>query len=316
MTTINPPHMQLAILSRQYVLSRAIHAMAHLGIADHMSDEPLPVEHLAKLTGTIPDLLGRMLNFLSIYGVFSKQDEGYALTPLSYPLRSDHPCSIKAVLEMVDESWWQAFAHLESGLKTGIPGFQTQEGLSFFDFLNTHPDKKTSFSKGIARLADFDDKAIIEAFDFSRFAHLIQMGSGSWSLSQSIASQYPHLSTTTFGADLEENFTDLPTADAYLLKGFLHDFNDEKIRRILKNCHERMNHKALLIIAEQVMPDDDLPHTNKTMDVIMMVLVGGKQRPLRDWQALIESQGFFLDQSVQTQGVYTVMAFRRDARWS
>src|SRR5690349_9201747 len=142
-TEVIPPHMQLAIMSREYVLSRAIHAIAHLGIADHMSDEPLSIEELAKRTDTVPDLLDRVLNFLTAYGLFHKTGDGYALTPLSYPLRHDDPNSIKDIIAMFDDSWWQAFTHLEASLKSGNPSFQHQHGSTFFDYLNLNLDKKS-----------------------------------------------------------------------------------------------------------------------------------------------------------------------------
>ncbi len=306
---MDPPHIQLAVLSREYVLSRSIHAVANLGIADHMSDKPITVKKLAQLTSTVPELLERVLNFLTVYGLFQKTAEGYALTPLSYPLRQDNECSIKDILSMVDESWWEAFAHLETELKTGTPGFEHQHGTDFFAHLNADSNRKEKFQKGLAKLSSFDDEAIVQAFNFKQFRTLINIGDNKEHLSATLEKHVPHLSITSFPFKNEIN--NLPQADAYLLKGVLHDFNDEKIKRILSECHHQMKDNASLIIAEQVMPNDDYPHTNKTMDIIMMVLVGGRQRPLSDWQEVIESVGFHLNSSVQTKGVFTVMEFVR-----
>ena len=141
------PHVQLAIMSREYVVSRAIHTIANLGIADHMSEQPISVQELARLTSTVPEILARLLNFLTAYGLFSKNGDSYGLTPLSAPLRSDHPYSMKEVLSMVDESWWQAFAQLETALKTGTTAFKLQHGTDFFDFLNHNPPKKSTISE-------------------------------------------------------------------------------------------------------------------------------------------------------------------------
>ena len=314
---VNPPHIQLAIMSREYVVSRAIQAIANLNIADQMSDKPITIEKLAKLTSTVPELLERVLNFLTVYKLFTKTSEGYALTPLSYPLREDHPFSIKDVLGMVDESWWEAFAHLETSLKTGVCAFEHQHGSDFFVYLNNAPEKKAKFKKGKAKLSTYDDKAITKAFNFNKFEHIINIGEEKTELSQIIRDSYPHLSMTTYPFKpneanhcAEELFTNLPTGDAYLFKGVLHDFNDDTIKKILSAFRQHMKKNASLIIAEQVIPEDDLPHTNKTMDIIMMVLVGGRQRPLSNWQELIESTGFKLKNTVQTQGVFMVMEFQ------
>lgn len=310
------PHMQLAVMSREYVVSRSIHALASLGVADHMSDQPVSVQELARLTATVPELLERVLNFLTVYGLFTKNGDAYALTPLSAPLRQDHPYSMKDVLCMVDESWWQAFAYLETELKTGTTAFKHQHGTDFFDFLNNNPEKKIRFQKGISKLSSYDDKAITQGFNFGHFKSLIDIGVGQNGLSKAIASQYPSTSITLFNLmdqnkqhSADEYFSTLPAAEAYLFKGILHDFDDEKIKRILTNCHQHIPRHSSLIIAEQVIPQNDLPHTNKTMDIIMMVLVGGRQRTMTNWCELIESTGFKLKNTYPTQGIYTVMEF-------
>lgn len=310
------PHMQLAIMSREYVVSRAIHAIASLGIADHMSDEPIAVDELARLTSTIPELLDRVLTFLTAYGLFSKSENAYALTPLSAPLKQDHPNSIKDVLNMVDESWWQAFAHLETELKTGTPAFQQQHGTDLFHYLNLHPEKKLRFQKGINTLSTYDDTSITQGFNFGQFKSIVDIGRGQENLSKTISIQYPSTSINVFNLMPHLNtpyamdyFSTLPAAEAYLFKGILHDFDEEKINNILIKCHQAIPDNASLLIAEQVIPQNELPHTNKTMDIIMMVLVGGRQRTINNWCELVEKAGFKLKNSYPTEGIYTIMEF-------
>ncbi|WP_232220612.1 methyltransferase family protein [Legionella tunisiensis] len=137
------PHIQLATMSRWYVVSRALHAVAKLGIANHMSLKPIDIDELAERTGTIPELLDRVLKFLSAYGLFNCDETGYSLTSLSMPLRDDDPHSVRDVLCMVDDSWWQSFAHLDTSLKTGNSAFSHQHGDSFLVFLvNTQRNKQ------------------------------------------------------------------------------------------------------------------------------------------------------------------------------
>src|SRR5688572_28987302 len=112
------PHLQLVMLSRSYVISRAIQSIASLDIADHMSDDPIDINTLAAKTGTNPSFLERILDFLSAYGLFSKNEKGFALTALSKPLQTNDPHSVKDILNMVDNTWWEAFAYLDKGLKT------------------------------------------------------------------------------------------------------------------------------------------------------------------------------------------------------
>lgn len=307
------PHVQLATMSRWYVVSRAIHTVASLGIANHMSELPVSIEQIAKETGAHPPLLGRLLQFLSAYGLFKYHEpDSYSLTELSKPLRDDDPHSIRDVLRMVDDRWWDAFSVLDKSLKNGKSAFAYKHGEEFFSFLSKHPEKQENFDRGMAKLSTYDDEPIAKAFDFSRFSSLVDMGGGRGGMAKAIHKHHPELPITVFDSPSVINqlspsdfpqqitlqagdfFEDIPAADAYLYKGVLHDFNDEMMRKILDNCHQRMPQSSTLLIAEQVMPVNDLPHPNKTMDIVMMVLLDGRQRTLEEWQKYIEPVGFKL----------------------
>lgn len=323
-----PPHMQLALMSRWYVVSRALHTIARLGLANYMSDTPVSIERLAKLSGTQPEMLQRLMRFLSAYGVFNEEEEGYSLTAVSSPLRDDDPYSMRDVLCMVDESWWQAFSSMENMLKTGESSFSHQHGDDFFSFLSKHPQQQHNFDRGMAKLSSYDNDIIAKALDYGQFKTLIDMGGGHGGLSKSIAKAFPDLAVTLFDTewvikqlekkDFPKNvslkvgnfFEKIPAADAYLFKGVLHDFNDDLMHKILSNLAPQMPKNASLLIAEQVMPDHSEPHPNKTMDIVMMVLLAGRQRTLKEWSMAVEKSGYYLKESFKTNSLFTVMEFK------
>ncbi|ASQ45561.1 methyltransferase [Legionella clemsonensis] len=323
-----PPYVQLATMSRWYVVSRAIHAVAKLGIANHMSLEPIKIKTLAELTGTVPELLQRILRFLSAYKIFRYEGDTCALTELSLPLRDDDPHSIRDVLCMVDDSWWQAFSCLDVSLKKGQPAFLLQHGEDFFSFLGKYPEKQMNFDKGMAKLSSYDDSTIANAVDFSSFSHLIDMGGGRGGLIKIISQKYPQLRVTLFDTPHVINQLDkndfpaqikriagdflqaIPSADAYIFKGVLHDFDDDLMQQILSNLHQQMPENATLFIAEQILPECESPHPNKTMDIVMMVLLGGRQRNLAEWQKSIEPAGFIYQDSYKTNSLFTLMKFK------
>lgn len=322
------PHIQLMTMSRWYVVSRAIHTVAKLGIANHMSLKPMRISDIAKITRTAPELLSRLLKFLSAYNLFNCDHEYCSLTELSMPLRDDDPYSVRDVLCMVDESWWQAFSCLGTSLKTGNSAFFEQHGDDFFSYLSKHPEKQSNFDKGMAKLSTFDDEAVATACNFSNFSHLVDMGGGRGGLIKSIARHHPLLQLTLFDTLSVINqlnpkefpaqvnlvagdfLKTIPMADTYMFKGVLHDFNDNLMHQILSNCHKQMPSNALLFIAEQVLPDHNLPHPNKTMDIVMMVLLGGRQRTLEEWQKSIEPSGFIYQNSYKTNTLFTLMVFK------
>lgn len=322
------PHVQLAIMSRWYVASRALHAIAKLGVANHLASGPKNIDELAKATATKPEWLDRVLKFLISYDLFHYDNGVYSLTELSKPLCDNDPHSVRDVLCMVDDSWWQAFSQLDVSLKTGKPAFEIQHRDDFFSFLAKHPEKQHNFDRGMAKLSSYDEAAISSAFDFSIFSTIVDMGGGRGGLLNSLSKDYPQINAILFDTPavirqlntdafaqnitLQEGdfFAAIPKADAYIFKGVLHDFNDEMMHQILKNCARQMPENATLFIVEQVMPDDDKPHPNKTMDLVMMVLLGGRQRTLSEWQKSIEPTGFRFKNSYPTQSLFTLMEFK------
>lgn len=328
------PRMRLAVMSRLYVVSRSLHAVAKLGVANHLSSGPKPINDIAQATGCKPEFLDRILKFLSSYEFFHYNNGLYSLTEISHLLCDDDPFSMRDVLGLVDDSWWEAFSKLDVSLKSGVPAFEIQHGDNFFNFLSKNPKKQENFDKGMAKFSSYDEAAISNAFNFSIFSTLIDMGGGRGGLIKVITNQYPNLKGILFDTpsvirQLNQNqftkkitlyegdfFETIPQADAYIFKGVLHDFNDEKMEKILKNCRQQIPEDATLFIAEQVMPEDDKPHPNKTMDIVMMVLLGGRQRTLSEWKKSIESTGFAFKNSYLTNSLFTLMEFKPKASFS
>lgn len=321
-------YLQLATMSRWYVVSRCIHTVSRLGIANFMSsDQAMSAQELAQLTQTQGQWLDRILDYLCGYDIFKKQAEGYTLTPSSEHLRDDNPRSLRAVFSMVDEYWWQAFSQMEESLKTGIPAFDLQHQDNFFSFLSKDSQRQENFDQGMAKLSSYDDPIISASYDFSQFDSICDMGAGFGGLSLALHHAYPKLAITVFDTihvikqlynrELPPQISlvagdflkEIPQTAAYIFKGVLHDFSDEMMRQILSNCAQRMPKKATLLIAEQVMPEENSPHPNKTMDIVMMVLLGGRQRRLAEWQKSVELCGFTFKQAYPTKSLFTIMEF-------
>jgi hypothetical protein len=67
-----------------YMLTRAVHVAAEMGIADLLSDGPKRVEELAQATGARPQSLYRLLRALAGNGIFAEDSSGqFELTPVA-----------------------------------------------------------------------------------------------------------------------------------------------------------------------------------------------------------------------------------------
>src|SRR5271154_5025649 len=83
-----------------YPLPRCLHVVAELVVADALDDAPGTSTGLAAMFGADADALGRVLCLLSAHGVVEVQCDAFADTPASRLLRSEHPQSMRAFVQM------------------------------------------------------------------------------------------------------------------------------------------------------------------------------------------------------------------------
>jgi hypothetical protein len=83
-----------------------------------------------------------------------------------------------------------------------------------------------------------------------------------------------------------------PDGDVYILSNILHDWNDADCVRILRSCRTAMRAGARLLVAEAIVPEESVPSMARTIDLQMMVVTGGVQRTLAEFQQLFDATGF------------------------
>lgn len=318
-------------MSRLCYLSRAIHVAAELGIADHLGDSSAVAHELAKNTGTNAVALDRLLRFLAAYGVFEQTETSeYRNTELSAVLCEDHPQSVRANLRRIGDFWWSAVGHLEHAVRTGESAFTAVHGVPFFHYLREHPVVQKRFDDAMARISDADDVAIVDAYDFLRFRRIVDVGGGRGGLLAQILLRNPQATGVLFdqpqvvaaATRLEQAgvstraervggdfFATVPgEGDCYVIKGVLHDFDDDECVKILSNCRGVMNEGGYIVIANQDLPSSTAsPHPNLTMDIQMMVLLTGRERSTQQWEGLLHRAGLKMSNSRKTRVGFTLI---------
>ena len=64
-------------------------------------------------------------------------------------------------------------------------------------------------------------------------------------------------------------------ADAYMMKFIIHDWDDERALKILRNIHKVLPSDGRLLLVEMVVPAGNEPHFSKIQDLEMLVSPGG-----------------------------------------
>jgi hypothetical protein len=80
--------------------------------------------------------------------------------------------------------------------------------------------------------------------------------------------------------------------DAYLMRAILHDWDDEKSSIILKNCHQAMPDQGKLLLVESILPSGNEPSPTKLVDVLMLMVTGGRERTEEEYRSLLRLNGF------------------------
>lgn len=314
-----PPHVALMQLVQGLMFSKALQAVAELGIADLLADSARTSAELARATSTDPSALFRLLRALAGRGIFRQNESGlFENTALSEPLRSDSPTSVRDyVIYAPHDGNMRAWMHLMSVLQTGEPSFAAANGCEFWEYLQLHPDLSERFDRAMTALASGNNRMVLEAYDFSPFATLIDVGGGQGQLLSEILKAHPHLRGALFDlpavadgageylvaqgvADRCEfvpgdAFTSIPAGyEAYLLKNVLHDWSDDRCAVLLDRCREAIPPHGKLIIVDAVMVPGNDPHPAKMFDLHMMVALGGRERTEEEFRGLLQRAGFTL----------------------
>jgi len=96
-------------------------------------------------------------------------------------------------------------------------------------------------------------------------------------------------------------------AEAYILCGVIHDWDDDHGIRILKNCRRAMAKNGRLLLVETVVPENDGNCFSKLLDLNMLVMTGGRERTQSEFCALLNTAGYELTKVVPTLAPQSVI---------
>ncbi|MBW4575133.1 MAG: methyltransferase [Aphanothece sp. CMT-3BRIN-NPC111] len=323
---------ELRQLITGYFASQSIYVAAKLGIADLLKDGAKNSDQLAQSTGAHPRSLYRLMRVLASVGVLTEiADNRFELTPMGELLRTDVPDSLRTAAILFGEEPYRACADLHYSVMTGNTAFNHIYGMGHFEYLSQNAEAGETFNQAMTQLTTQVHSAVVSAYDFSGINRIVDVGGGHGLLLASILKANPHMTGVLFelpfateGAQrlleaegvgersevIVGNFfeSEVPQGgDAYLLKSVIHDWDDDRSRTILKNCHKSMSKDAKLLVIERVLPAGNKPSVAKINDLVMLVVAGGCERTGLEYQELFEASGFQLTNIIPTPSGFSVI---------
>jgi hypothetical protein len=103
-------------------------------------------------------------------------------------------------------------------------------------------------------------------------------------------------------------FTSVPQgADAYLLCGVIHDWDDNRAITILGNCRRAMTKNSRVLVVDAVVPHTHVNCFSKLLDLNMLVMTGGRERTETEFHTLLDASGYRLTKIVPTMAPQSVI---------
>ncbi len=267
--------------------------------------------------------LPRLLDACVALGLLEKRAEVYINTPQSDKyLRSDSPDSLTGYIHYSNDALYPMWAHLEDAVREGTPRWNQTFGVEggIFSGFFRNEESKREFLKGMHGFGRISSPAVAAAFDLGPFHRLIDLGGASGHLAVAIHERYPHIQAQVFdlpevaklypGTLAGDFFTDpLPPADLYSVGRILHDWSDEKIRRLLARIYAALPTGGGLLIAEKLLEPGYVGAHMQSLN--MLIGTEGRERSAAEYEALLRAAGFSAVESRVTGSYLDAMLARR-----
>jgi SAM-dependent methyltransferase len=288
-----------------------VFVVATLRVPDHMVAGMTEIGELAAASGADKESLHRVMRHLVSKGMFEETaPRRFALNGTARGLL-DPQVRIWLDLRGFGGRMARAWGTMLTAVQTGRPAYHEAFGLTFWDDLEAHPDIAADFDAGMGPGGHGvpDPQVLIDPAEWSSVRTVVDVGGGTGALLAEVLRAQPHVHGTL--VDLPRTvarsgelfraagvmgrvtvagqsfFDPLPPGkDLYLLKSVLGDWPDGEALTILKRCAEAARPDGRVVILSGVVANDDVPP-----ELLMMVLIGGKDRSLREFRELAREAG-------------------------
>jgi hypothetical protein len=310
---------ELAILehSAGFSVTYLLGAMVEVGIPDELASGPKSAEELAIVLHCDADAVHRALRMGAVYNLVRLDRMGrFHATRLTKALTSDAAyASDQWCRFMASKAHQNAWGDLAATMRSGESAFRRTNGMSVFAWFDAHPAEGRAFAAGLSGLTLSEASAISASYRFPRAGIVCDIAGGSGALLGEVLRRMPqargilieaplvlpeaarHLDSLGVSDRVEFREGDLfgnlqATADVYLLKWILHDWDDADCVRLLGNVAAMMPAGAKLVVIEGVQERNTAHVRFSPIDLQMLVVSeGGRERSIAEIQDLMTGAG-------------------------
>ncbi len=291
-----------------------LQAANELQLFEHFPNSAKALSNLLLISeATLSKLLRALqeMGFVEILG-----SDHWGLTTKGALFHSQHPFSLKSAANLWKEEHLTSWRNLLFSLKTGHSAFEQFFGKNWFEWLKEYPEKNELYHRALSIYAKRDYQAFCSLIDLSKHRSLLDVGGSVGTLFFDILNRNIHLEgllldlpnvielidvpshlrerTKLVSADFFESWP-LFTVESALLSRVLHDWPDNEAVEILKKVHSVLSHEPdnRIYIIENIL--NEKGGRGALLDLNMLVMTGGAERTLDNFNDLLKQAGFILE---------------------
>ncbi|MGA4847523.1 methyltransferase [Streptomyces sp. G5(2025)] len=311
----------------------AVRVAATLRLPDLVEAGHNTPKAMAEQTGADEQALGRVMRYLTLLGLFTEESGTYAVTEVGQVIGSDHPSTLQRWLDLEDPAreiearFEPAIAELLTAVRTGEPVYEKVYGANFWDDLKAHPKLDKSFNDGLTRTVNRMVPEFVKIYDWASVKHVVDVGGGKGALLAPLLNTHPELRGTLFELEHvveQARETLAPVADrcelvggsffepiaaqgdVYLIANTLHNWSDADAEKIMARLVEAAGPGGRVLIVERMVDSGKDPVMASYADLLMLVLLGARERSVEDYRGLGAKVGMELTDTLrfETPGMW------------
>jgi O-methyltransferase domain len=323
-----------------YRQTALVAAAVNSGLLDALAANPGNIEGLARQQGWHIPTVERVLRGLALLGLGVETPNpdgtvGYRLTGAGRLLCSQQAGPWHPYARLTCQQYVGAWMGLEQALVSGTIPFNETFGQSVWDYRRSNAEAGAVFDQWLHRLSSDQFEAIAEAYDFSQFTTVVDLGGGRGALLSALLRAHPSLrgiladQAAVVESAVEafaqcglldrcetravDFFKSVPAGfDLYVLKSVLHDWDDAAALTILGNIRDALAWEARLLIIERLLPESALDDPETVwLDLHMLCVTGGRERLLGEYHALLARAGLQFLRVIESPGPFRLIEVRR-----
>ncbi len=299
--------------------SKTMFAAVELGVFDRLEGKPLSIAELSGALECNQGALTTLLESCVALGLLIRTGGTFGNSAVaSTYLTSASPNRMTGYIRYSNNVMWHMWSHMEDAIRTGENRWKQTfnlDGPIFSHFFRTE-QAMNEFLMGMHGFGMITSPQIVKCFDLNRYQTMCDLGGATGHLVIAACEAYPKLQGIVFdlphALGLAKELTSkshastriqivggdffgdaLPLADLYAVGRILHDWNEPKVKLLLKRIYDALPKGGALLVGEKIVNEErDGPRWALMQSLNMLICTEGKERSASEYEVLLREAGF------------------------